>query len=465
MNRTVFFQQLFDSIADRGRELIGRVPTTEDRSADSLSAQCRALLTQTGEASAAALAQNVIRAYGDLDQDERRRFFAFLADELSPDPAAVARVAAAYCQAPTVDNLAALVRVTEPPRQELFRRMNMASGGTATLVGLRAALLDELEQSPALRVVDDDLLHLFSSWFNRGFLTLERVNWRAPALLLEKLIRYEAVHAIRGWQDLRRRLAADRRCFAFFHPALPDEPLIFVEVALVEGISASIEPLIDPDDEPRGTPKADTAIFYSISNCQKGLRGVSFGSFLIKQVAAELRDELPLLTTFATLSPVPGFRRWLAAQGDDLPALARMDPPFDDLGQIMARLDQIDRQGELEPADDLRRPMLALCANYLLHAKRADGLPLDPVARFHLGNGARLERINWRGDVSAKGLQQSAGIMVNSLYQLDQLEHNHEAFVNRHHVVAARSVTQLARVVQRSKAASVAPSRSRLAAS
>ena len=451
MNHTTFFQQLFNSIADRGRELIGRIPASENASADNLSAQCRALLTQTGEASAAALAQNVIRAYRDLDRSERQRFFAFLADELSPDPAAVAGAAEAYCRAPTAESLADLTRVTEPPRQELFRRMNMAPGGMATLVDLRAALLDELEEFPALRVVDQDLLHLFSSWFNRGFLTLERVNWRAPALLLEKLIRYEAVHAIQGWHDLRRRLADDRRCFAFFHPALPDEPLIFVEVALVEGMSASIQPLIEPDDEPNTALKADAAIFYSISNCQKGLRGVSFGSFLIKQVAAELREELPNLTTFATLSPLPGFRRWLEAARGSLAAPAGGEPAGEAYAQTAARLEALDQIPDLEQTDELRRPALALAAYYLLHAKRADGLPVDPVARFHLGNGARLERVNWLGDRSPKGLLQSAGVMVNYLYQLDQLERNHEAFVNRKHIVAARPVTQLARLVEKNK--------------
>lgn len=445
MRRTAFFQQLFDSIADRGRELVGRIPPAEDRSAHSLSVQCRTLLTQTGEASAAALAQDVIRAYRDLDQREQRRFFAFLANELSPDPAAVALAAEAYRRTPAVDSLADLIRVTEPPRQELFRRMNMASGGTATLVALRASLLDELKEFPELGVVDNDLLHLFNSWFNRGFLSLERVDWRASALLLEKLIEYEAVHAIQGWEDLRRRLAADRRCFAFFHPALPDEPLIFVEVALVKGMSASIQPLIASGDEPHDPATADTAIFYSISNCQKGLRGVSFGSFLIKQVAAELRDELPNLKTFATLSPVPGFRHWLAALRHNLPVPASMEPRIEAFGDIMARLDEVDRLADPSRAEDLRRPVLALCAHYLLYAKRSDELPDDAVARFHLGNGARLERVNWLGDSSPKGLRQSAGIMVNYLYQLDHLERNHEAFVNRKQVVAARAVAQLAK--------------------
>jgi malonyl-CoA decarboxylase len=445
MRGTIFFQQLFDSIAERGRDVIGRMPAADDSSAEDLSAHCRALLAQRGEASAAALAQNLVRAYGNLDRSERRRFFSFLATELSPEPKAVARAADDYCRAPTPENLAALNRIAEPSRQELFRRMNMAPGGTATLVGLRASLLDELENLPELRAVDNDLLHLFSSWFNRGFLTLERVSWRTSALLLEKLIDYEAVHAIQGWDDLRRRLTADRRCFAFFHPALPDEPLIFVEVALVKGMSTSVQPLLDPRAEPGDPAKADTAIFYSINNCQKGLRRVSFGSFLIKQVAAELRDELPNLKTFATLSPVPGFRQWLAAQGRGEPRSKEAEPALKSVGEVAAKLDATDLIADPEDAEWLRKPVSALCAHYLLQAKRQDGTPYDSVARFHLGNGARLERINWLGDSSPKGLRESAGMMVNYLYQLDQLERNHEAFVNRKQVVASRSVLQLAK--------------------
>jgi malonyl-CoA decarboxylase len=445
VNRVAFFQQLFDSIADRGREIIGRTPAAEGASANSLSTQCRALLAQRGEASAAALAQDLMRAYGRLDRGERQEFFSFLARELSPDPAAVADAAETYRRSPTASSLAELNRIVEPPRQELFRRMNVAPGGTATLVGLRASLLDEIGELPELRAVDGDLLHLFSSWFNRGFLTLERIDWRTPALILEKLIAYEAVHAIQGWEDLRRRLAADRRCFAFFHPALPDEPLIFVEVALVKGMAVSVQPLIDPLDRPRDPARADTAIFYSINNCQKGLRGVSFGSFLIKQVAAELQAELPNLKAFATLSPVPRFREWLA-RAEPEQATTEAD--------IEKKLDALDPLADPDAADALRKPVSAACARYLLHAKRKDGLPYDPVARFHLGNGARLERLNWLGDTSAKGLRQSAGVMVNYLYELDQLERNHEAFVNRQEVVAARSVVQLAKSAPRLTASS-----------
>jgi malonyl-CoA decarboxylase len=443
MSRTAFFQQLFESIADRGREVVGRVPAKPDGTGE-LAALGRALLSQRGEASAAALAQDLIAAYRKLDRPGRRRFFTFLGDELSPDPERVTEAAEAYRRDPSPEHLAALTRVAEPPRQELFRRMNMASGGTQTLVDLRVALIDELKDAPELRAVDQDLLHLFSSWFNRGFLTLERIDWRTAALILEKLIAYEAVHAIQGWDDLRRRLARDRRCFAFFHPALPDEPLIFVEVALTRGMAGSVQPLIDPDDQPGDPEQADSAIFYSISNCQTGLRGVSFGSFLIKQVAAELEEELPNLKTFATLSPVPGFRKWLEDVRMPVPKTGGSRPPGSELARITARLGDGAWQEDTAQLKELQAPLCSLCAHYLLNVKRDDGLPRDPVARFHLGNGARLERLNWQGDTSAKGIAQSAGIMVNYLYRLDQLERNHEAFVNRKQVKAGRSVVQLA---------------------
>ena len=441
MNRVAFFQGLFNSIADSGRDLVGWPRGgDEDDPAEVCIALSHRLISQAGEASAAALAQRLVEGCRRLNVEERKRFFALLARNFSPDPGLTLAAAIAYRDDPNPATLARLRAAAESPRQEVFRRMNMAPGGTAALVALRVHLLDLLPENPGLRAVDDDLLHLLSSWFNRGFLQFTRVDWRSPAVLLEKLITYEAVHPFKGWDDLRRRLGPDRRCFAFFHPALPDEPLIFVQVALVKGIADKIAPLIDqgrPNDDPA---LADTAIFYSISNCQKGLRGVSFGSFLIKQVATELQHEWPNLQTFATLSPVPGFRRWL----DDLA------PPDDaEAASILARAKNAfegpDWLKDEVAVKALKTPLSGLCARYLTGAKGAGGYPLDPVARFHLGNGARLERLNWAGDISAKGVRQSAGLMVNYLYRLDRLEQNHEAYVNDKRVIAARPVTTLAR--------------------
>ena len=302
---------------------------------------------------------------------------------------------------------------------------------------MRGEISARLRDEPRLKLLDADLKHLFTSWFNRGFLELRRIDWQTPAAVLEKLIAYEAVHEIKGWDDLRRRLAPDRRCFAFFHPALPGEPLIFVEVALVEGIATSMPPLLSQDveeDTARAqAARADTAIFYSISNCQNGLRGVSFGNLLIKQVVEELQAEFPQLKRFSTLSPVPGFRRWLTQR------LAEESNPD------AALLPELARDGwwqDPEKSEPLRAALMRLCASYLTR-RPSPGNRIDPVARFHLGNGARLERINWLGDNSPRAIRESFGIMVNYLYDHDSIENNHEAFVRDGTIVRSLDVDAL----------------------
>ncbi|KRQ99888.1 decarboxylase [Bradyrhizobium valentinum] len=330
-----------------------------------------------------------------------------------------------------------MAQAADPPRQELLRRMNMATGGTSALVAMRKELTAHLRDEPALKSLDGDLKHLFASWFNRGFLELRRIDWQSPAALLDKLIAYEAVHEIQGWDDLRRRLAPDRRCFAFFHPALPGEPLIFVEVALVQGLAGAVQPLLvqDGDDDAarQRAQRADTAIFYSISNCQDGLRGVSFGNFLIKQVVEELKAELPHLTRFSTLSPVPGFRRWLTG------ALA-------DAGEAeTAALAELKTDGwwrDASRSEALRPWLMRHCATYLTRQVSSKP-PIDPVARFHLGNGARLERINWLGNAAPRGIEESFGIMVNYLYDHGTIEANHETFAHDGTVVRSSDVDAL----------------------
>jgi malonyl-CoA decarboxylase len=307
---------------------------------------------------------------------------------------------------------------------------------------MRKDLLDVLDRRPDLGVVDRDLNHLFSSWFNRGFLVVRRIDWTTPAHILEKIIRYEAVHEISDWDDLRRRLEpADRRCFAFFHPALADDPLIFVEVALTREIPAAITPLLAPERKTLPVGQATTAVFYSISNCQEGLRGISFGNFLIKQVAEELKRELPNLDTFVTLSPAPDFSAWLGQERTvDHPAgLTRDDR------QALRVLDGVGWADDPAKVEAVRKPLVSAAAFYYLRAKTARGRPLDPVARFHLGNGARLERLNHLGDVSPKGLRQAHGLMVNYRYDLDAIEKNHEAFVNHGTVIASNAVTRALR--------------------
>ncbi|MFW5835287.1 MAG: malonyl-CoA decarboxylase [Pseudomonadota bacterium] len=432
-----FFQSLFTSIADSGRELIARNLTRSERSgADRVIELCRALLSSRGEASGAALAVATLEAYDALPKDQQATLFQRLVVEFCSDQAAVLAAARAYEESPTPANLSRLSAVAEPPRRELLRRLNIAPGATAALVRMREAVLETVKTQPALKALDDDLQHLFASWFNRGFLELKRIDWYSSAVVLEKLIAYEAVHRIDGWEDLRRRLAADRRCFAFFHPALPEEPLIFVQVALVKGIPDQVQPLLDRTTPVRDPKQADTAVFFSISNCQKGLRSVSFGNFLIKQVAAELSAEFANLKTFVTLSPVPGFARWLAQTARKDPDAARIDAELSELA--------IEDWQNAETVEPWREPVTQLAAWYLTR-ERNGTMPLDPVARFHLGNGARLERIDWRGDLSAKGLAQSHGIMVNYLYRLDQVERNHETFVNERRVVASSAVDKLAK--------------------
>lgn len=395
---------------------------------------CNALLSERGEASGAALAREALEAYHLLAGPPLRAFFDVLAQEFSPDPEAVEEAADAYRQDASQANLIRLQRVVEAPRQELFRRLNLAAGGTAALVEMRRRLLRELREYPHWEGIDADLGHLLASWFNRGFLSLRRIDWRTPALVLEKLMQYEAVHEIQGWRDLRRRLESDRRCFAFFHPALPDEPIIFIEVALTRGMSDQVQPLIDPESPVVDPAGADSAIFYSITNCQEGLRGISFGNFLIKQVADDLGREFPRLKTFATLSPIPGFRRWLTDTAAAHPELA-------DLVGTLAEDEWFLQPGA---GTRVRTELMRLCAHYLLHARHGKE-PADAVARFHLGNGARMERLNWLADTSKAGMARSAGLMVNYAYRLKDVERNHEAYAKEQQVVASPGLSLLAR--------------------
>jgi malonyl-CoA decarboxylase len=410
------------------RRLLGGGQGGVDRRTQDLLALCESLLSERGEYASTALARDALVAYQGLDERCREEFFDSLARLYSPSPETVASAASAYQIDPSAENLARLQETVEPARQELFRRLNMAPGGTATLVEMRSHLLKGLKAHPQWRVIDYDLMHLLRSWFNRGFLRLERIDWRTSAIVLEKLIQYEAVHAIQGWRDLRRRLEADRRCFAFFHPQLPDEPIIFIEVALTRGMSAHVQPLLDLKSPVFMPANADCAMFYSITNCQEGLRGISFGNLLIKHVAEELKREFPHLRRFATLSPVPGLRRWLN-QAADKELLKKIEDPAWHLGEI---------------PETLQKQLTSLCAYYLLQAKQ-DAEPLDAVARFHLGNGASLERLNWMGDTSEQGMARSAGLMVNYVYWLAEVERNHERYFREHSIVAAPAVEKLAR--------------------
>jgi len=443
---TSFFGELLQSISDRGRALLER---GRDRRADATARSatlvelCEQLLSGRGEASGVARAREVLSRYADLTTGPRIAFFEALASRFGTDPARVERAIAAWQAKPNDETAAELHSAAEPRRQELFRRLNLAPGGTAALVRMREQLLDALDHRDDLRPVDDDFVHLFSSWFNRGFLVLRRIDWSMPAIVLEKIIRYEAVHEIRGWEDLRRRIdPPDRRCFAFFHPALVDEPLIFVEIALERDIPSAIAPILASGRLEFVEPeKARVAVFYSISNCQRGLAGVSFGNFLIKQVVEEICRDLPKLSTFVTLSPVSSFAQWL-----DREIKNASSPAINDADRAtFTLLERPHWWTDPEVFEKLEDPMLRAAAYYYLRAKSRRGLPLDAVARFHLGNGARLERINWLADTSDKAIRQSYGLMVNYQYDLDDIEKNHEAYAEGRSVVAASGVQRLLR--------------------
>lgn len=371
------------------------------------------LIGATGEVSGVSMARQILGRYAAMSDDDKRRFFHHLAKELSVSAPDVRAALELYENGQSKASYRAFLEAVEPPRQELIRRLNQVPDATRFLVRMREDLLRLSPGDDALQALDLDFRHLFSSWFNRGFLVLRHINWDSPAQLLEKIAAYEAVHEIDGWDDLRRRLApADRRCFAFLHPAMPDEPLIFVEVALTRGVPGSVQDLLAENRTVLDAETADTAVFYSISNCQEGLAGISFGNSLIKQVAADLALELPGLKTFVTLSPIPGLVRWFEAEG--------------------LAVDADNEEGLRQQA-----------ARYLVTAKRKDGLPLDAVARFHLGNGALVHQVHAGADLSGKGVRQSAGVMVNYLYDLNSVTQNHERFAASRTVAASPDIRSL----------------------
>ena len=439
MNSNAFFSDLLSSISERGRTLLRRVGSSDAKSDGAeLIALCEALLSGRGEASGTAMAREVLDRYHYLDETERLAFFETLTRDFGTDREKLAQAIESWRAQPNEEDASDLHFASEPRRQELIRRLNRAPGGTSELVSMRADLLSLMNGHKELAALDRDVVHLLSSWFNRGFLVLRRIDWSTPANILEQIIRYEAVHEIRDWNDLRRRIdSVDRRCYAFFHPALVDEPLIFVEVALTESIPSAIAPLLAEDRQLVPIERARTAVFYSISNTQRGLGGISFGSFLIKQVVEELRRELPKLENFVTLSPVPGFMQWLKEASDV--------PVTDEDRALLENLEKPDWFGDAELAAQLRAVIEPLAAHYFLKARTPKGRLIDSVARFHLGNGARLERINWLGDLSPKGLRESAGLMVNYLYRLEDIEKNHEAYANQDEVAASSAVKRLLR--------------------
>jgi malonyl-CoA decarboxylase len=439
-HENAFWSDLLAKIGDRSRQWLGRPPAAGSPSPAQIGELAASLISTKGEASGVALARAMVEQWQTMDSSARSAWFEILAARFGPDKERLAAAVEAWQADPTPEAAQRLHEAAESLRQELLRRINLAPGGTAALVSMRAVLLDLMKANPALAALDADFVHLLTSWFNRGFLLLRPIDWSTPADILEKIIHYEAVHEIKDWDDLRRRLQPqDRRCFAFFHPQMPQEPLIFVEIALTSGIPGDIGELLSEERSPIDPRKADTAVFYSISNTQIGLRGISFGSFLIKQVVEELLRDMPWLRTFVTLSPLPGFAQWLKAQRQYGAEEIKSPMHFDKLAAI-------DRAGWHEDTE-MRRALAPVleraAAIYLVRAKGANRKPVDPVARFHLGNGARLERIHASGDLSPKGLSQSHGVMVNYLYDPRTIEKNHEIYADSGDVVYSSAVRKI----------------------
>lgn len=428
MSRLSFLQDLLASVFDRHTDSTSRA---DDRPLEEL---CEALLSGRGELSGNRLSRTILERVESGDEETQKAFFELLLNKFDIDANAAVTAATAYAENNSPKNWRRLLQVTEPRRQELLKRINRLPGATGRLVLIRERLLPLLAKHPSLVRLDIDFEHLFNSWFNRGFLVMRQIDWDTPASILERIIHYEAVHAINDLTDLRGRLEpADRRCFAFFHPAMPDDPLIFVEVALTASVPASIQSVLANQREILSASDADTAVFYSISNCQVGLKGVSFGNFLIKQVASELVSEFPNLKTIRTLSPIPFFMRWVKGEleGTSKPS------------EALLVADKLSRGKVSTEGDDEMLEVRKLAAEYLINARRPDAQPMDPVARFHLGNGASLSEIIPAADLSKKGLSQSAGVMVSYLYDLDAVGRNHEAYAHERVVTTSREVENL----------------------
>ncbi len=405
-----FFSEILTSLFDRAPILRGAI-IDNNKSIDSL---CHELLSSRGDVSGMSLSQIILDQYQTFDDGQKLALFQHLANEMDVPCYDAIEALKIYSDSPTAAHYAAVTRVIEPARLQLIRRLNQTQDATTQLVVMRSDLLRLIAQYPEIAKLDIDFKNLFTTWFNRGFLVLRPINWSSPANILEKIISYESVHAIHSWDDLRRRLQPeDRRCFAFFHPAMPDEPLIFVEVALTQGTPNSVQHILSEDRQLLKASESDTATFYSISNCQAGLAGISFGNSLIKTVVQHLCWELPQIKYFVTLSPIPGLLKWLQKTGKS-------------------------------DVENKPKELLGLAAYYLFQAKQHNGQPRDPVARFHLNNGAFVEAVHLEADISPNGLAQSYGVMVNYRYDLAKISANHEAFANQQSVVTSKAVKTLA---------------------
>ena len=412
MTKIKFFQGLLNSLFDKPKINKSLNFLFEKKKSLTTSEYVENVASAKGEVSALSHAELLISHCERLHDRELINFFEILRKNFEVNSDDLYIATQNYKSEKTSENLVKLMKLSEPLRRDIFTRCNGITRGTIRLVNLRKRLLELIIKKPELKAVDYDFVYLFKNWFNRGFLILRPINWETPAHILEKIIAYEAVHEINSWDELRTRLAPkDRRCFAFFHPAMEDEPIIFVEVALTKEIPSNIQNVLQKERVFLEPEEAKAAVFYSISNCQKGLTGISFGNFLIKQVATDLSYEFKNLKNFVTLSPIPGFRNWMRNKY----------PKLD------AKIEKIKKSDQLSKIKD---DLLTCLGEYFFKSERSDKMPNDPVARFHLGNGASLEQINFLGDTSSNGIKLSGGLMVNYLYDLEKVEQNHETFVS-----------------------------------
>ena len=421
-------KDIISSIADVGQKLFKKREIKKDN-LDSIILLCDDLLSNKGAAFGITVARDITDLYQTLSPDNKLLFFKKVNEKYKPSHTKVSEAIENYKKTQTDTNLSKLFSVSEGRRRELFRRMNMSPNGISTIVSLREDLLNILNENKDLQVLDDDLRELFKSWFNPGFLKLTKITWDTKAAILEKIMKYERVHKIKDMDELKRRLGEDRRFFSYFHPALEDEPIIFVQVALTNGLGKSIQEIMKPRSE--GDKNYDTATFYSISNCQEGLSRVTLGNFLIKRVVYELQEELPNIKNFGTLSPIVGFRDWFLTLEENKIKNILGKIPYESISFLKSKDLKI---GDIRIASN-KDAIIRLVAHYLVNEKNQKLLPLNDVCRFHLGNGAIIDDIVVNANISDVGFNRSFGVMVNYLYELKNIEKNHEDYINNKRVI------------------------------
>ena len=424
INASHLITDLVTRLTEAGRSLKGSESTENIK----IKTLCEYLVSEKGEATGLAIAREILDQFRELGNEGKLDFFLSLLNDFNSDTKALDKAFKDW-KKNGISSARSIHLASEPKSIEFVRRLNRVKGATHQIVEMRNDLLGFLKTNPELKALDEDFKHLLSSWFNRGFLELKSINWSTSAEILERIIKYEAVHEIQGWDDLRRRVREpDRRLYAYFHPAMSNEPLIFVEVALVKGIPSAIQPIFAEDRKPIDPKKANTAAFYSISNCQPGLRGISFGNFMIKKAVMELQRELPSIKNFITTSPLPGFNFWIDSELDKPSGLLKQS-------QIIF-LKNLKATNKLPRTKEDVKTIREIAAKYLVLSRNDRGYIVDPVARFHLGNGASLKNINGESNLNKdnQGIWNAWGLMVNYDYKLDEIEKNHEAFVNEHTV-------------------------------